>query len=214
MAKLTPQEQKLKESEDKLQADCFQWFHNTFPHLRGLLWHCPNELSGLVNMMQSNKMKAMGLVAGVPDLEFHFRARSYFFELKNPQGTGRVSEVQKKIHKALDDQRFIVHVLNDLDSFKYLMECIISDTSQQFTHGVTKEDYYYKHKIFDYLYSLTDGQIVKVEDITEIETRNKFMSYVSEFMVDGFDKLDNFELLFTPDYKGFYRKNSDTTIVK
>lgn len=196
----------LRETEDKLQADCFTWFHNTYPHLRGLLWHCPNELSGHVNIVTANKMKAMGLVAGVPDLEFHFRARSYFFELKNPSGTGVVSKEQKVIHKQLDDQRFVVHILNDLDSFKYLMDCIIFDTSQQFTHGLTKADYYYKHKIFDYLYSLTDDQVVKIHEITEEDTRPKFMNYVSEFMVEGYDKLDGFELLFTPDYTGFYRK--------
>lgn len=210
---MTPQEKKLKESEDKLQADCFQWFHNTYAHLRGLLWHCPNELSGVVHPVIANKMKAMGLVAGVPDLEFHFRARSYFFELKNPQGTGRVSKDQKKIHKALDDQRFVVHVLNDLDSFKFLMESIINDTSQQFTHGLTKEDYYYKHKIFDYLYSLVDGQVITINDICGIEKRPKFMNYVSEFMVEGYDKLDDFELLFTPDYTSIYRKPYEPIIL-
>lgn len=205
MKQLNPAEKALKESEDKLQADCFQWFHNTYKHLRGLLWHCPNELSGVVHPVIANKMKAIGLVAGVPDLEFHYRGRSVFFELKSPQGTGRVSDDQKKIHSVLDQNRFVVHVLNDLDSFKYLMTCIINDTSEQFTQGITKEDYYYKHKVFDYLYSLSDGQVVKIVDITEEDTRGKFMNYVSEFMVEGYDKLDNFELLFTPDYTGFYR---------
>jgi hypothetical protein len=204
-------DKKLKESEDKLQADCFMWFHNTFTHLRGLLWHCPNELTGLVHPSVSNKMKAMGLVAGVPDLELHFRSRSYFFELKNPSGTGVVSEVQKKIHRALDAQRFVVHVLNDLDSFKHLVSCIVHDQSQQFTHGITKADYFYKHKVFNYLYSLGDCTVINVADITETENIQKFMGFVSEFMVEGYDKLDGFELLFTPDYRGFYKRIDGST---
>ena len=195
---------KQKESEDKLQADCFQWFHNTYPHLRGLLYHVPNGEKR--DPVTANLLKAKGVVAGVPDLEFHFRARTYFFELKRPDGGGVVSAAQKKIHAQLDAQRFIVWVLNDFDSFKHLIESIINDTSQQFTNGVTKPDYYYKHKIFNYLYSLSDCEVVKIEDITEEETRPKFMNFVSEFMVEGFDELDNFEILFTPDYKGFYKR--------
>ncbi|MCK4500622.1 hypothetical protein KAU11_08990 [Candidatus Babeliales bacterium] len=199
-------EKKLKESEDKLQADCFTWFHNTYPHLRGLLWHCPNELSGHVNIVTANKMKAMGLVAGVPDLEFHYNLRTTFIELKNQQGTGRLSKVQKVIHEVLSGQRFVVYVLNSLEQFMFLIKDILADNSAQFTFGVTKVDFYYKHKIFDYLYSLSDCEVVLVENITEEDTRSKFVNFVSEFMVEGYDKLDGFELLFTPDYKGFYKR--------
>jgi hypothetical protein len=201
-------EKKLKESEDKLHADCFTWFHNTYPHLRGLMWHVPNQLVGLVNVVAANKCVAMGVVKGVPDLEFHFRKRSYFIEMKNPQKTGVVSKDQKEVHKALELQGFIIYIVDNYEAFKALIEMIIGDTSEQFTLGLTKADYYYKSKVFDMLYSLSDCEIVKIKDITELDSRTKFVNFVSEFMVEGYDKLDNFELLFTPDYKGFYRRNN------
>jgi len=196
-------------TEGKLQADCYQWFHNNFKHLRGLLYHVPNgEKRDLVT---ANLLKAKGVVAGIPDLVFHFRARTYFFELKKPDGTGKLSPVQKKVIKQLDTHRFMVWIIEDLDSFKYLIESIIGDISLQYTHGLTKSDYYYKHKIFDYIYNLGDCQVIKISDVCDEENIGKFTNFVSEFMVEGFGKLDGFELLFTPDYKAFYKKLEGTT---
>jgi hypothetical protein len=211
MSKERLKEQKLKESEDKLQADCFLWFHNTYPHLRGLLWHVPNELSGHVSQVMANRMKAMGLIAGVPDLEFHYNLRTTFIELKNPEGTGRTSKEQKEIHKQLDKQRFVVYILNSLEQFKFVIEEILANTTQQYIQGITKENFYYRHRVFDYLYSLADCEVVKIEDITELETRNDFTNFISEFMVEGYDKLDGFELLFTPDYRGFYKRKNGSS---
>jgi len=207
------EENAAKISEDKLQADCFQWFHNTYTHLRGLLYHVPNGEKR--DKITANLLKAKGVVAGIPDLVFHYRARTYFFELKRPDGKGVLSKAQKDIHRQLDNQRFIVYVVDDYDTFRHLIQCVVNDTSQQFTHGITKADYYYKHKIFDYIYSLSDAEVVRVADITEEDTRPKFMNYVAEFMAEGYDKLDNFELLFTPDYKAIYKvvKGSQKTIV-
>lgn len=197
-----------KETEGKLQADCFQWFNNTFPHLRGLLYHVPNGEKR--DPVTANLLKAKGVVAGVPDLEFHYRAKTYFFEAKRPDGEGVLSDAQKAIHKQLDIQRFIVWVFNDLETFQYLINCIIKDNSAQFTFGLTKEDYYYKHKIFDYIYSLGDCEVVKISDVCEEETKGKFINFVTEFIVEGYAGLNGFELLFTPDYKAFYKKLNGT----
>jgi hypothetical protein len=193
-----------KDAEGKLQAECYQWFNNTFPHLRGLLYHVPNGEKR--EPITANLLKAKGVVAGIPDLVFHYRSRTYFLELKKPDGTGVLSKAQKNIHKQLDTQRFIVWILNDFETFKYLIECIVNDTSHQFTFGLTKENYYYKHKIFEYIYSLGDCEVVKISDVCEEHNRGKFVNYVTEFIVEGYAVLDGFELLFTPDYKAFYKK--------
>lgn len=205
MSNLTksPSTKARKESEAKIQADCFQWFNNSFPHLRGLLYHVPN--GELRDPVTANKLKAMGVVAGIPDIVFHFRAKSYFFEFKKPE-TGKASKSQKKVHEALDKQRFIVWLVDNIEAFKYLVEAIISDTRSQFTLGLTKADYYYRHKIFDYIYSLSDGELVEIAEIVEEENKEKFINYVSDFIVEGFGKLEGFEVLFTPDYKAFYKK--------
>jgi len=193
-----------KETEGKLQADCYQWFNNIFPNLRGLLYHVPNGEKR--DPVTANLLKAKGVVAGIPDLVFHYRAKTYFFELKKPDGTGTLSKDQKKIHEQLDTQRFIVWLLNDLETFKYLIESIIADKSEQFTFGLTKEDYYYKHKIFDYIYSIGDCEVVTIADVCEEHNIGKFVNFITEFIVEGYAGLDGFELLFTPDYKAFYKK--------
>jgi hypothetical protein len=206
----TPQQadEKRKLSEAKIQADCFLWFNNSFPHLRGLLYHVPNGEKR--DPVTANKLKAMGVVAGIPDIVFHYRARTYFFEFKKPE-TGKASKAQKKVHEALDKQRFIVWLVDSIEAFQYLIKSIIEDESQQFTHGLKKEDYYYKHKIFDFLYNLGDGELVEVSEICEEESRPKFINFISEFIVEGFAKLEGFEILFTPDYRAFYKRGKNST---
>ncbi len=195
-------------TEGRFQADCFQWFHNSYSHLRGLLYHVPNGEKR--DPVTANLLKAKGVVAGVPDLVFHFRKRTYFFELKKPDGSGKVSEAQKKIHNQLDAQGFIVWIVDNIEDFKYLVKSIVTDTSEQFTLGLKKEDYYYRHRVFDYLYNLDDGQLEMIEDLTTEDSRNKFMNFVSDFIVEGFPQLEGFEILFTPDYKALYKKIDGT----
>tara|TARA_R110000744_G_scaffold121116_2_gene225568 strand:+ start:31403 stop:32035 length:633 start_codon:yes stop_codon:yes gene_type:complete len=197
-------DKELKQTERKFQSTCYQWFYNTFPHLRGLLYHVPNGEKR--DPITANLLKGAGVVAGIPDLVFHYRSRTYFFELKNEDGKGRLSKEQIKIHEQLDEQRFLLWVVSDFDSFKFLIESIINDRSEQFTHGITKENYFYKHKIYEYLYNMGDAEVVKIDDICNDETRTRFLNYIMDFMSEGFDKLDNFEILFTPDYKAFYKK--------
>jgi hypothetical protein len=194
----------MKNTERKFQSTCYQWFYNTYPHLRGLLYHVPNGEKR--DPITANLLKGAGVVAGIPDLVFHYRSKTYFFELKNEDGKGRLSKEQIKIHSQLDEQRFLLWVLDDFDSFKFLIESIINDRSEQFTHGISKENYYYRHRIFEYLYSMNDGEVVKIDDVCDSENSSKFVNYIMDFMSEGFDKLDNFEILFTPDYKAFYKK--------
>ena len=79
--------------EEKIQSECFRWLWNTKPELRGLCWHVPNE--GKRTAITGNRLKAIGLVKGVPDLEFHYCGRSYFIEMKT--ATGKQSKDQKAI---------------------------------------------------------------------------------------------------------------------
>lgn len=205
----TKENKDSKETEGRLQAECFQWFNNTFPNLRGLLYHVPNGEKR--DPVTANLLKAKGVVAGIPDLVFHYRAKTYFLEVKKPDGKGALSKEQKFIHKQLDTQRFIIWIFNDFETFKKLIQNIISDTSEQFTFGLTKEDYYYKHKIFDYIYSLGDCQVVIISEVCEEHNSGKFVNHITEFIVEGYAGLNGFELLFTPDYKAFYKKVSGST---
>lgn len=110
-------------SEDNLQAKCYQWFHNSYPELRGLLWAVPN--GGHRDVREAMKFKATGVVAGVPDLEFHYKGRSFFFELKTEKGI--VSEKQKRIHQRLKENGFTVTVIREFEKFKTELETVIQN---------------------------------------------------------------------------------------
>ncbi len=197
--------EKKPKSEGRIQAEAYEWFNNTFTHLRGLLYHVPN--GELRDKITAAKLKAMGVVPGIPDIVFHYRQRTYFFEFKKPGET--ISKDQKKIHKQLDLQRFVVWVVDNLEEFKYLIESIISDRDSKITLGMTREEYNYRHKIFEYIYGMDMDVKIEIEKITSKETRKNFMYYVTEFIVETFDKQDGFELLFSDDYKYIYKTKLD-----
>lgn len=195
-------EKEKKQSEGRIQAEAFQWFNNTYPHLRKLMYHVPN--GELRDPITANKLKAMGVVPGVPDIVFHYRSRTYFFEFKRPGETP--SDEQKEMHAQLDLQRFIVWLVDSVKQFQELIDSILHDTSEHITLGISKADFFYRHGIFSYLYGMNDGEFGDVEQLTAEETRKKFIYYVTEFITEGYDKLEGFEINFTPDYKKIYKK--------
>jgi hypothetical protein len=195
----------IEKSEDRIQADCFAWFHNTYPALRGLLYHVPN--GGNRSQIEANKFKAIGVVSGVPDLEFHFWKRTFFFECKTPKGV--VSKDQKKIHSLLTEHGFLVWVFRSLEEFQQIITAIIEDKSLYFQRGSTREDYEYRHNVFMYLYNMAAGPVISVSSLVSEEKREKFKGIIYEFMNDTFDKQAGFEILFTPDYQGFYKQLID-----
>lgn len=105
-----------KLTERKIQSDVFQWFYNTYPHLRGLFYmnynNPPNARSGSL-------LIGAGLVKGIPDvflavpnLGFH----GLYIEFKTK--TGKLSDEQKKIHLKLIEQGFIVYIGRDVEQTK------------------------------------------------------------------------------------------------
>jgi hypothetical protein len=109
-------------SEDRLQADCYQWFHNTYPDLRGLLWHVPN--GGVRNASEANKLKAMGVVPGVADLHFFYKGNLNIFELKTEKG--RLSPAQELWLAKIEYQGATVSIIRDFDSFQLAIKNIIT----------------------------------------------------------------------------------------
>lgn len=104
----------MVDSEEKIQSNCFLWFWNTYPEYRGLLFHVPN--GGKRNSREANKLKAMGVVPGIPDLLFLWKGITYYIEMKN--ATGELSPDQKRIKKLFVDNGAIVFVCRELKSFK------------------------------------------------------------------------------------------------
>ena len=98
-------------SENTLQTKCVSWFNSQFPELRGLLYHNYNNPR---NAIAGARLKAAGLVAGIPDLSLAVGSMLYI-ELK-AEG-GKVSIAQKSIHRQLEAAGFTVVVCWDVDEF-------------------------------------------------------------------------------------------------
>jgi len=116
----------LKWSEDKLQASFFTWFHNTFPHLRGLLFAVPN--GSLRGGLEGKVLKATGLWSGVADMIFLWKGKSYFLELKRPDGKNDQSPEQVAWEILVKHHGFEYTLYNDLKELKLYILNIIVDS--------------------------------------------------------------------------------------
>jgi len=108
--------------ENRLQQDCFIWFHNSMPSLRGLL--CYN-LNNSVNYISGAQNKTMGLQAGRSDLVFYYKGKAHMIELKTVTGTQK--EVQKEWQKIIESQGFDYYIIRTLSDFTELIKKIINN---------------------------------------------------------------------------------------
>lgn len=111
----------ISQSEDALQTECCTWFHNTHPQHRGLLFAVPN--GGKRSVVEANRMKHMGLVAGIPDMIFAYAGKITFLEFKTLDG--KLSDVQKEIHIKLMIAGFDIRIVRDFDTFRNIIHSLI-----------------------------------------------------------------------------------------
>lgn len=81
----------MTKSEDRIQAECTTWAHNTFPNLRLNWWHVPN--GGTRNIIEARKLKTMGVKAGIWDIHCYYKGQFSIIEMKTE--TGQLSPIQK-----------------------------------------------------------------------------------------------------------------------
>lgn len=113
--------EQIKKSEDRIQQECYMWFHNTYPELRGLLFAVPN--GGRRSPQEAKKFKLTGVVPGVSDMLFMYMGNTYCFELKTPIGTQSNNQIvwQELVVKHM----FSYFVVRSKDQFEYLINGII-----------------------------------------------------------------------------------------
>src|SRR6187399_2254392 len=102
-------------SEDQLQSTCFQWHWNTYPHERGMLFHVNQKAR---NAIEGNRMKAMGVVAGVSDLIY--LKGPLFIEMKNETGTQ--SNEQKNFERIVTKLGYKYVICRSFEQFKELIQ--------------------------------------------------------------------------------------------
>lgn len=108
---------KAAASEHDLQVACVNEFRYLNPRLRDLMIAIPN--GGQRNAIVAAKLKAEGVVAGVPDLFFAYPSGEWhglFLEMKNGKA-GTVSEHQKRMMMILTQHGYKCVVCHTRDEF-------------------------------------------------------------------------------------------------
>lgn len=105
-----------KISHDQLQAQCYQWFHNTYPEQRGLLHANANNS---VNKIKGNQQKALGVVKGVLDIEYFRANRLYFFDIK--VGKDRFSQAQREFMERVMAEGASCYAIRSLEEFQFFI---------------------------------------------------------------------------------------------
>ena len=109
---------KTYKSENRIQQECYMWFHNTYPEYRGLLFAVPN--GGARSAIEGKLFKQTGVVAGVSDMLLMVNLETYCFELKNKFGTQSSKQIewQRKVER----EGFKYYIVKSLSQFKgYVM---------------------------------------------------------------------------------------------
>jgi hypothetical protein len=114
-------------SEERLHSDCYVWFHNTYPSLRGLL--CYN-LNNSKNRIDGARNKAKGLQPGRADFTLYYNGTAHFIELKTEIGSQ--SNGQKEWEKLVRSHGFNYYICKTLNEFQYaIKQRILSEIHSQ-----------------------------------------------------------------------------------
>ena len=115
-----PKRRSHRSNEGIIQAECFAWFHNTFPQYRGCLFHCPNENDRAdSNPIQGAIRKSLGVVSGVSDLICLIKRGGYgalLIEMKDEDGQQRKS--QREWQLIVESQGYKYCLCRSLAQFK------------------------------------------------------------------------------------------------
>lgn len=116
----------MKRGEEQLQMACVRWFRYTYQELAGLLHHSPN--GGLRTRAEAGKFKAMGTVAGFPDLFLCVPSGGYhglFIEIKS--ATGRQTPNQREFEAAATLQGYAYCICREYDEFVHIVSRYLQD---------------------------------------------------------------------------------------
>lgn len=112
----------MASSEARIQAECFQWHHNTFPEERGFLYHHHNNPS---NKIQGRILKAMGLLEGLSDMGYLMDGgRMAYIEFKRPPKKCKQQQNQVIFEQRVTGRGALYFLCRSLDEFKTIIKQI------------------------------------------------------------------------------------------
>jgi len=104
-------------TEEQLQAACFQWHWNTFPHQRRMLFAINNNSA---DRREGNQHKAIGVVAGVSDMVYIHMGGVAFIELK--VGKNGQSPEQKEFQMIAEGRLHKYYIAKTLGEFQDIIK--------------------------------------------------------------------------------------------
>lgn len=107
---------------DYLQHLCFTWFWNTYPQYRYLM-HANINSHSRWRIRDLTRLKSIGLVKGVFDLEFYFNRVLYVFDIKI--GKDRLTESQRLFATQIESQGGKAYEIRNFEEFKKIIEWIL-----------------------------------------------------------------------------------------
>jgi len=112
----------MDKNEGRIHQDCYVWFHNSFPELRGLL--CYN-LNNSRNGIAGARNRAKGVQAGRADFVLYWDSSAVMIEIKD--GSGRRSAEQRAWQKVVESHGFQYSLCRTLEEFKEVVLGIIKN---------------------------------------------------------------------------------------
>lgn len=110
------------QSEAAFQQECRIHFHNTYPHLRKLLFHVRNNSD---NKRDGAYWRELGVVPGVSDFLFLYAGKCHCIELKTP--TGSQSPAQGEWESIVKKQGIDYYIVNSKEKFVNLIAKIVNE---------------------------------------------------------------------------------------
>ncbi len=114
----------MKHQESTLQTACVRWFRYQYPHL--VIYAVPN--GGSRNVLEAQRLKAEGVVAGVADLLLLVPSQQHHalcIEMKTAKG--RQSPAQKEWQQHAETHGYRYEVVRDFDTFERVVSEHLKD---------------------------------------------------------------------------------------
>lgn len=114
----------MLKGEDKVQYEVVKWFKRTYPKYAKCLYHIPN--GGRRSKSEAMKFKAIGVLAGVPDLILTLPDRYMYIELKD-EGK-KPSSAQIELHSIWEELGIPVYIFdNSQEAIKHISKWMLID---------------------------------------------------------------------------------------
>jgi hypothetical protein len=109
----------MKAEHQKLQAKSFQWHWNSYPKARHTLWM---NLNNAPNAIMGAQYKALGLLAGVPDMSLIAKPYGSFVGIEFKVGRDTQKEAQKAVQIAIESLGGYYIIINTFEQFKAIFD--------------------------------------------------------------------------------------------